>query len=230
MSVGKSANHPGAFPLIEEASILEKIADTPAALTLTAVAAYSGGWLAALLPVLSNTLAQGRARERVTAALRELNDRLECMAERVQELSDAQYTAMGRVLSTLLETTDEEKLRLLKAAVLNIAASDFLSGFEAQVISRIIRDISAAEVRFLAEHRVISWISFGKSEEAGPFQTFENPPPLFIDKMSLAGSVVIALINLGLIVRATSEGLMSDVGAYVYSPLVEKLLRVLEEE
>ena len=112
--------------------------------------------------------------------------------------------------------------------MLNIAASDFLSGFEAQAISRIIRDISAAEVRFLAEHRVISWISFGKPEQAGPFQTFENPPPLFVDRTSADGAVVIGLINLGLVVRSASEGLMSDKGAYVYSPLVEKLLQVLD--
>jgi hypothetical protein len=215
---------------IEQPSAVETIADTPAQLALTALAAYSGGWMAALLPVLSNTLAQGRARKRVEAALNDVNDRLAAMADRLQDLSDAQYTAIGRVVSTMFETVDEEKLRLLKAAVLNIAGSDFLNGFEAQAIARIIRDISAAEVRFLAQHRVISWISFGKPEGAGPFQTLENPPPLFVDKMSAEGSVVIGLINLGLIVRSTSEGLMSDTGAYVYSPLVEKLLQVLNEQ
>ena len=78
--------------VIGKPSGLEKIADTPAQLALTALAAYSGGWMAALLPVLSNTLAQGRARERVTAALEDLNDRLEGMADRLQDLSDAQYS------------------------------------------------------------------------------------------------------------------------------------------
>jgi hypothetical protein len=84
---------------IERPSAIETIADTPAQLALTALAAYSGGWMAALLPVLSNTLAQGRARKRVEAALNDVNDRLAAMAGRLQGLSDAQYTAIGRVVS-----------------------------------------------------------------------------------------------------------------------------------
>ena len=153
------------------------------------------------------------------------------MQGQIHNLSDAQYRLLGGVVATIFETIDEEKLRLLKAAVLNVANSDYMSAFEAQMLSRILRDISAAEVRFLAKYQERPWISFADPNQhgVGPFYTVESPQPLFLSPDSSEASVAIGLLNLGLLVRSTARGLLSDNGAHVMSPLVPSLLALLAE-
>lgn len=209
---------------------LERLADSlPVQIGVAAIAAASGGVAGALLPILTQSLAHGRASQRVEAALEGLQADLMRVQEQVRALTDAQYRLIGGIVAVILETIDDEKLRLLRGAALNVAGSDYLGSFEAQLFSRILRDISAAEVSFLAKHSSRPWISFGNPEtgEVGPFHTLENPPPLFLRKESSEGAIVIGLINLGLVVRSAAEGTMSDVGAYVFSPLVPELLRLL---
>ncbi|SRR5260221_14318242 len=216
---------------MEQPSALERLAGAlPVEIAGTALAVLIP-WPGALLPVLTNSLAHGRAQKRIADAIQFLNEELEKTRDKVQTFSDAQYRLTGGIVAAIFETIDEEKLRMLKAAVLNVARSDYLGGFEAQVYSRILRDISAAEVRFLVRHRDARAFSFAdpSTPENGVSNTLASPLPVFLDKRSLEGAVAIGLINLGLLVRSASEGLASDTGAYVMSPLVTTLLALLTE-
>jgi len=180
--------------------------------------------LTALLPVLTGSLAHGRADARIKATLEDLQEQLNEERAALREMSDAQYRLVAGIVAVILETIDEEKLRFLKAAALNVAASDFHNTFEAQLFARILRDISAAEIRFLAELKGRS-VAFGKS----PGQEHLAFPDqvLFVDMGTTDGALAVGLLNMGLIVRAPVEGTFADRGLYDPSPVVEKLLQFL---
>jgi len=175
--------------------------------------------LAALLPVLTNSFAAHRFEKRIEATLVEINAELQTLRDKVDKFSDAQFRLTVGIVKTIVETIDDEKLRLLKAAVLNVARSDHLESFEAQLFTRILRDISAAEIAFLAKHRNVSWFSFASPRDAD--STF------YINSATLDGTLARGLINLGLLVRAPSEGLMSDAGGYSVAPFAVKLLELI---
>jgi hypothetical protein len=206
---------------MDETSALEKVTGAlPVEIAGTALA-VAVPWPGALLPVLTNALAHGRAKKRIEDTLRDLNSQLEQLRDKVQSFSDAQYRLTGAIVAAIYETVDEEKLRLLKAAALNVANSDYLGSFDAQAFSRLFRDISPAEVRFLMTHQNAGTFSFASPRD--------SPSTVFIDKSSQEGLVAVSLINLGLLVRTPSEGLASDAGGYVMSPLVSKFLALLQE-
>jgi hypothetical protein len=205
----------------EPKSALEAIAGSPITEVAGTLLAF-GYPLAALLPVLTNTLAFGRYTTRVESMLAELNAKLLALGDKVDNLSDAQLSLTIGIIQTIFETVDEQKLRMLKAAVLNVAGSDFIDGFEAQLFSRILRDVSAAEIAFLAGHRRFSAFSF-----ADPTAE-DQETTCFIMPKSPDETVVRGLINLGLIARSRDEGHMSDKGEYLVAPFVPALLDLIE--
>jgi hypothetical protein len=205
----------------EPKSALEAIAGSP--LTEVAGTLLALGYpLAALLPVLTNTLAFGRYTTRVESTLAELNAKLLTLSNKVGNFTDAQFSLTVGIIKTIFETIDEEKLRMLKAAVLNVGDFDYLGSFEAQLFSRILRDVSAAEIAFLAGHRRFSAFSFANPTAEDQETTF------FIMPKSPDETVVRGLINLGLIARSRDEGHMSDKGEYLVAPFVTRLLDLIE--
>ncbi len=137
----------------QEKTILETIADNVfLQAAATAIAATAGTVSAGVLPVLTQAFAQGRAAARVRADLQDLNDQLEALGDKVKNLSDEQFRLVAGIVSTMLETIDEPKLRLLKVAAINATSTEHLDAFGAQLMSRLLRDISAAEVSFLARY------------------------------------------------------------------------------
>jgi hypothetical protein len=156
---------------------------------------------------------------------KELHEKLSEMRTAVRNMSDAHYHLVAGIVGVILGTIDEAKLRFLKAAAINVAGSDFRDAFEAQFFARVLRDISAAEIRFLAELGGRS-LAFGNSPRrehlADPDKT------LFVDKSTIDGALAIGLLNMGLIVRDPVEGTFADRGIYDPSPLVPKLLNFLE--
>jgi hypothetical protein len=65
----------------------------------------------------------------------------------------------------MFQTFDDEKMRLLTCAVLNVGGFDYLGSFAAQFFARTLDAISAAEVAFLAKHRSVEWFSFTSPRE-----------------------------------------------------------------
>jgi hypothetical protein len=178
--------------------------------------------LAALIPVLTNTLAHGRFTRRVESTLAEIIAELQAQHGKVENFTDAQFSLTVGIVKTICETIDEAKLRTLKAAVLNIASSDYLGSFEAQLFSRILLDISAAEISCLVRHRDVPWFIF---RTAG---IKEREGVLSIKSTSVDATIATGLMNLGLIVRSPDEGTFSYAGEYALAPIVGSLLDLIE--
>jgi hypothetical protein len=105
----------------------------------------------------------------------------------------------------------------------NVANSDYLEHFHAQVFSRIPRDVSAAEIALLANYRNAPGFTFRKTMEK------EGDKVLSFDPDSAEAIVIRGLINLGLVVRSATEGTRGDVAQYVTAPFVPRLLELVTE-
>ena len=203
---------------------VERIAGSfPAQATLTAVGALAGGPLAALLPVLATTLAAGRQKQRIEAALTYIEKTLEAHKAELAALTDEQYKFLNETVLTLLHTTDQRKIDLLKHAVRNGLTDANIPSHDAVFLSRILRDISAQEVDFLLRNfgtqRI--WMSETPMAEG-------REATLDIQPLSAEGQIVSGLITLGLV--ATAEPTWDDSGLLKYSPMVAKLLSVLRTD
>lgn len=200
---------------------LENIAGSiPSEAALTLVGVLSGNPLAALLPVLSNSLASGRQKKRVEAALADINSVLTIHANTLRNINDAQYKLINEVILTLLHTTSEEKLVYLRRAVRNSLEVSDMQAAEAAVLSRIIRDISAEEADFL-----ISSFSHQRLQLGNAGGTAEGV--LVIPIGGHEELVVSGLISLGLLISAGPT--MDDSGLLRFSNAVAKIIALLVE-
>jgi len=203
---------------LEGESALEKISGSViTTIAGTLLAAFSGTPLAALLPALTNTLASNRHKERVKRGLKDICDILRGHEAILAKLTDSQYKLINEFIIITLQTTEEEKLKYLKAAIKNTLASSKLKDLEAAQLSRLIRDISAEEIIFLLNHRKYSTIVFD--------QQLNESSVLNVQTNSIAGETVTGLISMGLIIPGAST--MASIGNLRYSPLVGKLLNLV---
>jgi hypothetical protein len=63
-------------------------------------------------------------------------------------LTDGQYEFVVATIATIFSTVEQEKIDLLRRAIRNSLSYAF-EKYEAQLLSRVIRDISPAEAKFL---------------------------------------------------------------------------------
>lgn len=188
---------------------------------LTAVAAAAGTPLAALLPVLGKSLASERQKLRVEATLREMNEILERHEDQLKNLTDQQYKFINETVLALRHTTSEEKMALLRNAVENGISAAELPSQEAVFLSRIIRDISFEEATFLLRNFSYERIWLNETDHDS-----DGRNTLVVKPSSTDGQVVLGLVTLGLI--TTGEPTWDDSGHLKFSPLVAKLIALLE--
>lgn len=204
-------------------SAIEKVSGhTVTETALTLVGALSGSPLAALLPVLSNSLASTRQGQRVEEALCQIDATLKEHSEALRNLSDSQYKLVNEAILALLNTTSPEKIQYLRRAVRNCLALTDVLPQEAVALSRIIRDISADEASFIIKNfhfeRVQLW----------PLNPDDDKSKvLAVSPESPDGLVISGLISLGLLSGAGP--IVNDLGRYTFSPIVAKLLALLHE-
>lgn len=183
---------------------------------LAALAAQVATPLAALLPVLANSLAAERHKKRVEKTLGEIDAQLRAHSDVLQSLSDDQFKFVNEVVLAVLQTTEDEKLVYLKQAISNGLRTDADLGYSVQ-LSRILRDIAATELRFLIENFQYERIVV----DAEPHTERE----LRVAKEGAQEIALTGLITLGLIVSAGST--IDDGGKYRFSPLVAKLVALV---
>ena len=138
--------------IVEKSTIVESVSSSLAvgsAVTITA--AIVGGPVAALLPLLMTTLANGRHKKRVESALDELNEELGRISEDLTAISDAQYKFINESIITILHSPDDAKIKFLKTGINNAMVSDRIDLHQAGLLSRILRDITVEELTFLIE-------------------------------------------------------------------------------
>lgn len=188
---------------------------------LTLVGVVSGVPLAALLPVLSNSLASGRHKKRVEEALAEISSTLDAQAEIVRNLTDSQYKLINEIVLTILQTTSAPKLKYLRNVVQNGLQMPELEHQEATVLSRIIRDISAEEVDFLVRNFSYKKIQLGITTSDSPL-----PEVLRVSADGRDELIVSGLMSLGLVITAGPT--IGDSGLFKFSSGVAKLIALLK--
>ena len=234
---------------IKKETLTEKVASNlTTSLAVTAVASITAGPLGAVLGVLVNTLANGRYKKRVEETLQEIAILFDELDEKVNSISDAQYKLINETLVTIYQTVEAEKLSFLKNAVKNSVVFDNITHHEASIISRIIRDISAKEARFLIERKhnneqykricldleqpppESTATKNGNKVNASFVITFKEP--IYVKNTILhisGGAEEIDLLN-GLIVLGLLIPSKITAGEqyYNFSPIVDKICNLLE--
>ena len=182
---------------LQPPTALETIAGSVATESaLTGVAAYAGGPLAPLLPVLAKSFASARQKLRIEAALSEISSMLEAHDQALRNLTDAQYKLINECILAILHTTSDEKLSYLRRAIRNGLAMSEIQPEESVVLSRVIRDISAEEADFLVQKFSHERIQFGSTSGPATSGLFVIP------EGSRNELIVSGLISLGLLIPA----------------------------
>ena len=185
--------------LIEKPGKVEKVIGHPGTnVVATLVAASSSFVGAALLPLLTGTLAFSRFRKRVESAIEYLDVQLSSMQNQVNDMSDTQFQFLNEAVATILHTTDEEKFEYLTTAAVRAIGSEDLEEHETTVLSRALRDISVVEIRFLLQIDRYDMIIL-TSTEPGEDQA-EDETKLFIDPNEGSAAYIAGLQTLGLVV------------------------------
>lgn len=189
--------------------------------TLTAISALAGGPLAALLPVLAKSLAAERQKQRVEAALAEIDNVLNQHSEALNSLTDAQYKLINEAMLSLLHTTAEQKMMFLKRVVRNAISLASVDGQEAVVLSRIIRDISADEANFLCANFAFDRIQVAVADPQHEVKVLNVKPG------TPHALVVTGLVSLGILEAA--EPTWDESGLLRYSTVTAKLIALLRD-
>ncbi|HIE00890.1 MAG TPA: hypothetical protein EYP59_11485 [Thiotrichaceae bacterium] len=210
-----------------EKDTVEKISGNPATtLASTAVGAAAGVFIGgipgaiagALLPVLTGTLAHGRATKRIESTIEEIKRLLHEHKEELDKINDAQYKIITETISTIYKTIEEDKLNYLRRVVRNTISHAAITDHEAALISRIIRDLSADEAIFLVNNSHYLEIVIKHYE----INTEEKDTVLYIDATDEKIPIVNGLSNLGLLLlRPASYG--GKTVEYRFSPIAVKL-------
>ncbi|MFA6179817.1 MAG: hypothetical protein WC696_09430 [Candidatus Methylopumilus sp.] len=202
---------------------LEKVAGSLSTeATLTAISAAIGTPLSALLPVLGKSLAAERQKQRVDAALCEINGILGQHEAQLAHITDQQYKFINEAVLALLHTTNESKMNLLRDVVQNVLSASGLPDQEAVFLSRIIRDISAEEAQFLINN--FSYKRIWLSEMTPPDSELHA---LAVNPTKPEGQTVLGLFTLGIV--ATAEPTFDDMGLLRFTPMAAKLIVLLKK-
>jgi len=164
----------------------------------TVVAALAGGPLAAMLPVLGKSLASERQKARVEQYLVDVSATLNAHETLLRELSDAQYKLINEAVLASLQTTQSEKLQILRVAVQNALHMKDVEPQEAILLSRIIRDISPEEAAFVVKNYSYKGVHvFATSPEAPAQEGILRVEPGSRDSLSVSGLLSLGVLTPG---------------------------------
>lgn len=235
---------------VRKETLTEKVTNSlVTSLGVTAVASYAAGPLGAILALLVNTLANDRYKIRVEETLNDIFKMLDEVSDKINQISDAQYKLINETLVTIHQTVEEEKLSFLKNAVRHTIDLESISHYEASIVSRVIRDISAREAKFLINNEFEgnkynkicldleeshSKSTSNKKEGGKVTSTFviTFKPPAYVEDgvLHVSGKseqmgLVNGLITLGLLIPTK---ITSSSQYYSYSPIVENINNLLK--
>lgn len=205
-----------------EPSALEKISSSltvKGAANAVAVLGATVTPLAAFIPFLVDSLASRRQAQRLESMFSELQVLTEQCAEEIKAMTDDQYKVVNEAISAAFYTINQEKIELLKRAVSNALLNPDAVAELSDSLSRVIRDISAAEAAFVVKN-------FGFEMIVVKDETIEVGKTLAIKPNSKEEIILSGLINLGLLYSKASRW---DTVAFEWSPIVVKLICLLRD-
>lgn len=196
-------------------SALEAVAGNQVAqAALTVTAAVTGNSLLGAIPALMESLAARRHAQRIDAAILDINTCFEAMQVEVRNISDSQFKVVCESLDALRRTTEEEKIDYLKRAIVNAVGMCDLQSHSAAHLSRILRDMSGDEARFVADNFRYESVALG---------TFSvDDRTLSVTPNSQDHAVVAGLLSLGLLEQGGE--VIGTMGTMRFTPLAAKLL------
>ncbi len=207
---------------MSDKSMVEKVSSSlavNAAATAVGVFGATITPLAAFIPFLVKSLGSSRQTKRLEKMMQELEAVLERQSEQIESLTDDQYKVVNEAISAAFYTINEDKLEFLKRTIMNSINEPDLVASASDLLSRIVRDISADEARFVVQNA--SYKSIAVME---PPRKLDGV--LFLKRGSVEETILSGLINLGLVYLQTNRAGMID---YEWSPLVPKLIALLKE-
>lgn len=209
--------------ILKKESAIEKIGGnfaTESALTL--IGALSGNPICALLPVLSNSLANTRHKQRIEAALFEVNHILTLHESKIRDLTDGQYKLINETILSFLQTTCATKINYLKIVIRNSLNADIIIAEDAAILSRTIRDISADEILFLIKYFSYKQIVFDSDSNSSW--------PNDVLRLKSGGKEELTCGSLSSLGLLASSGLHSMGGGYWrFTSLVAKIIVLLKD-
>jgi hypothetical protein len=207
---------------LPETTRLESIAGSLGTdIASTLVAAFAGTPVAALLPVLTKTLASSRHEARVEQAIADMSQTLEKHGEQLKSISDAQYKVINEMVLAVLQTTEEKKIAFLRNVLANSIEASNLTHQEADFVSRVVRDMSAREAVFLVEN-----YRFDRFQLTNREVEERNEKTMIVNPETDDGMIVTGLISLGLLIP--SEATWDDTGLLRWSILAKPLIELLD--
>ena len=206
---------------MDEPTGLERVSSsllTKASVTLIATAVETP--LAALLPLLGESLAGRRHSARIEKSLEDVYAILQEHDASLQRLTDPQYKLLNEVVLSIMQCTEDEKLKYLRAAIESGVDALELDHTVAAQVSRALRDMTAGELAFVFAHcdRVVV---------IGPVTGELASDIHVVDRDSEEIFYVSGLLGLGVLIPAGST--MDDGGRYVFPRFVGDLRQLIRD-
>lgn len=199
---------------------LEKVAGgLPINIASTLLAAFSGNPMAALLPLLTISLAGRRHKARIESKIKEIEEILNDQKEKVTNLNDSQYKIVNESILAIFQTIEERKLEYLKQGIKNTIQDPGIKPHQAEFISRVIRDMSADEAAFLIKNESYELFQIGGEVKS-------KKRVLLIEPGSRDSEIVDGLTSLGLMVIGGRT--WEEIFCYRFTPLLTKVLELLK--
>src|SRR5450830_835802 len=170
-----------------------------------------------VVPSLAQSLAQGRLEQRVTKALQQVSEDLAELRKEVVAFDDDQHQFVSHSIVTMMTTINQEKLGYLRSAISNAASDGSTVRGRSEILARIIRDLSPAELAFL--HANFGFQAIGISEEAST-----SSERLFFKPGSEEEMVFVGLLSMGLLY---ADAPTWDASLYRWSPMAGKILTLI---
>lgn len=191
---------------------------TEAVATFVAEVATPVTPFAALLPVLTNSLAGQRQQKRIETTFLQMSLLLQTHEQELQRLSDEQYHLLIAAISTTFQTINPEKLAYLQSAIRNSLSIESLVSQESAVLARVIRDISAEEADFVIKNFSYKFIHVSDLPS-------DQRNVLTIPRRSRDSLIVTGLESLGIL--EFGVGTMGDGNMLCFSNFTSKLIALL---
>jgi len=174
--------------------------------------------LAGLLPTLVEGLASGRQTTRIEQNLIELETRLKALEVKACEFTENQVKLVSDTITVTCSTINEDKLDYLKQAIENIAIDASIADDSEYLLSRIIRDISPNEIKFILKYRNFDkFVITDKDGTAGDSVLVTSPG-------TPEDAGIASLVNLGILYSRFSG--YGGGHVYTWAPIYPKLIRL----
>jgi len=198
----------------EESSLEKLTGNVITKAGLTAFAVSVGTPVAALLPILSETLAAGRHRKRVEHELHRIDAILKVHKHRLDDLTDSQYKLINEIVLAILQNTEDEKTEYLSKAIEAGLNYNELNHTISSQVSRALRDMTAGELAFVLDNSEYTIM-------IGPISGEVPQDIKIIDRNSEEMIYLTGLLGLGVVHSAGST--IDDGGRYVFAKFCTSL-------